>query len=130
MEVFMDTDRIKLSSVISSLRGEINKAWQEGQYDAVGFEAGPIEVELTTEIEVVEIKGKISAKFWVLDAEAESGRTKTSTQRIAFSLTPKDRRDPSKPLLIAGNATTGERRPALSMDEGRSHPRPNQSPVG
>ena len=47
-------DRIELADVVSSLRSEINRAWSEGQYDAVGFEAGPIEVELTTHVEVVQ----------------------------------------------------------------------------
>ena len=60
------------------MRSEITKAWQEGQYDTVGFEAGAIEVELTTEIEVVQVHGKVSAKFWVLNAEAEAGRTRYS----------------------------------------------------
>jgi hypothetical protein len=104
-------DRIELADVVASLRAEINRAWAAGQYDAVGFEAGPIEVELTTEVEVVEAHGKLSAKFWVLSAEAEAGRTRTNTQRVSFSLTPRDRRDPSRPLLIAGSAQPGERRP-------------------
>lgn len=115
----MDAHRIELSDLVSSLRSEITKAWQEGQYDTVGFEAGAIEVELTTEIEVVEIHGKVSAKFWVLNSEAEAGRTRTSTQRITFSLTPRDRRDPSKPLVIAGQTAAGEHRPVISWDEGR-----------
>ncbi|WP_211878246.1 trypco2 family protein [Pseudarthrobacter albicanus] len=113
----METHRIELSTVIASLRAEISKAWWEGQYDTVGFEAGAIEVELTTEIEIVQIGGKLSAKFWVLTAEAEARRKRTDTQKINFSLTPKDRRDPSKPLVIAGQAAPGEHRPAVSQDE-------------
>jgi hypothetical protein len=113
----MGVDRIELSDLVSSLRSEINRAWQEGQYDTVGFEAGPIEVELTTEIEVVQVSGKLSAKFWVLNVEAEAGRTRASTQRITFSLTPRDRRDPSKPLMITGQAAAGERRPKVSSDD-------------
>lgn len=113
----MGADRIELSSVMSSLRTEITKAWQEGQYDTVGFEAGAIEVELTTEIEVVQVHGKVSAKFWVFNAEAEAGRTRTSTQRITFSFTPRDRRDPTRPLVIAGQAAAGERRPAISQED-------------
>lgn len=116
----MDADRIELSDLVSSLRSEINKAWQEGIYDTVGFEAGAIEVELTTEIEVVQVHGKVSAKFWVLNAEAEAGRTRANTQRITFSLTPRDRRDPSKPLVIAGHAAEGEQWPETSPDE--DHP--------
>lgn len=108
----MGADRIELSDVVASLRSEINRAWGQGQYDAVGFEAGPIEVELTTEVEVLQAGGKVSAKFWVLSADAEARRTRTSTQRITFSLTPRDRRDPSRPLLIAGDAVEGERPPA------------------
>ena len=104
-------DRIELADLVTSLRSEINRAWSEGQYDVVGFEAGPIEVELTTEVEVVEVKGKVTAKFWVLEVGAEAGRTRTTTQRITFSLTPRDRRDPSRPLLISGTAEPKERRP-------------------
>lgn len=122
----MGTDRIELSDVLTSLRAEINRAWQEGQHDTVGFEAGTIEVELTTEIEVVQVHGKISAKFWVLSAEAEAGRTRTDTQRITFSFTPKDRRDPTKPLMIAGQAATGERRPVASTEKDRPATQPGQ----
>ncbi|MEV7638066.1 trypco2 family protein [Pseudarthrobacter enclensis] len=113
----MSADRIELSSMVTSLRSEITRAWQEGQQEAVGFEAGAIEVELTTEVEIVQVHGKVSAKFWVLSAEAEAGRTKTSTQRITFSFTPKDRRDPSRPLMIAGQAAPGERRPEISSED-------------
>jgi hypothetical protein len=113
------TDRIELSNVVASLRAEITKAWQEGQYDTVGFEAGAIEVELTTEVEIVQVGGKVSVQFWVLSAEAEARRTRTNTQKITFSLTPKDRRDPSRPLVIAGQAAAGERRPVVSWDEGQ-----------
>ncbi|MCI0140662.1 hypothetical protein KNN17_03625 [Arthrobacter bambusae] len=114
---FMCADRIELSNMVASLRSEITKAWQEGQYDTVGFEAGEVEVELTTEIEIVQLHGKVSAKFWVLNAEMEAGRTRTDTQRIRFSFTPRDRRDPSKPLMIAGQAAAGERPPAISPPE-------------
>lgn len=112
----MGTDRIELSDLVTSLRSEITRAWQEGEYESVGFEAGAIEVELTTEIQVVQVKGKVSAKFWVLNAEAESGRTRNSTQRITFSLIPRDRRDPSMPLMIAGRAAAGERRPEITPE--------------
>lgn len=115
----VSADRIELSDVLTSLRAEINRAWQEGQFDTVGFEAGMVEVELATEIEVVQVHGKVSAKFWVLNAEAESGRTQTDTQKITFSFTPKDRRDPAKPLIIAGQGAAGERRPAASTEENR-----------
>ena len=113
-------DRIELADVVASLRSEIDRAWSAGQYDAVGFEAGPIEVELTTHVEVVEAKGKIAAKFWVLSVEGEAGRTATNTQRITFTLTPRDRRDPTRPLLIAGAALPGEKRPdAPPADSGQ-----------
>jgi hypothetical protein len=108
-------DRIELADVVASLRAEVDRTWREGQYSAVGFEAGPIEVELTTEVEVVRAHGKLSAKFWVLSAEAaEAGRTRTNTQRVTFSLTPRNKRDPSRPLLIAGGTQAGERRPAVT----------------
>ena len=104
-------DRIELADLVMSLRGEINRAWSEGQYDVVGLEAGPIEVELTTEVEVVQVQGKVAAKFWVLEVGAESGRTRTSTQRVKLSLTPRDRRDPTKPLYISGKVDPRERPP-------------------
>jgi hypothetical protein len=106
------TDRIELADLVASLRAEINRAWGEGIYDAVGFEAGPIEMELTTEVEVVQAEGKVAAKFWVLSVEGKAGRTRTNTQRITFALTPRDRRDPSRPLLISGTAQHGESRPS------------------
>lgn len=107
-------DRIELSDLLSSLRAEINRSWGQGQYDVVGFEAGPVDVEVTTEIEVVQFKGKVQAKFWVLEAGVEAGRTRTTTQRIKLSLIPRDRRDPTRPLLIAGTADVTEHRPGPS----------------
>lgn len=103
-------DRIELADLVRSLPGEINRAWAEGQHDVVGFEAGPIEVELTTEVEVLQVQGKVAAKFWV-EVGAEAGRTATSAQRIMLSMTPGDRRDPTKPLYISGKADPRERPP-------------------
>ena len=51
--------------------------------------------------------GRVSAKFWVLSMEASARRAKMSTQRVTLSLTPRDRRKPSQPLLIVGDAEPG-----------------------
>ena len=59
--------------------------------------------------------GRVSAKFWVLSMEAwgPKGREPIPTQRVTLSLTPRDRRKPSQPLLIVGDAEPGERLPPV-----------------
>ena len=101
--------KIELADLIAALRAEVGRAWVEGQHDPVAFEAGPITVEVTTEVEVVQAGGSITAKFWVLEMGANASRTSTSTQRISFSITPRDRRFPTQPILIGAEAKSGER---------------------
>jgi hypothetical protein len=109
----MAEDRIELAAVVRSLRTQVAQAWAEGSRELVGFEAGAVEIELTTEIDVVEVDGKVSARFWVLGAEAGARRERVTTQRVTLSLTPRDRREPGRPLLIVGSAEEDERRPPL-----------------
>lgn len=119
--------RIELSDLISSLRAEIDTAWAEGAGSNVAFEAGPIGIELTTEIEVVSVQGKVAAKFWVLTAEAGADHSRTNTQKVTFSITPRDRHDPAKPLLITGVAPEGVSRKRLP-EEGPTPPEPAPTP--
>ena len=101
------SNKIELADLVASLRTEVDRAWTEGADSKIAFEAGPIQVELTTEIEVVAVHGKVSAKFWVLGVEAGMDRSRTNTQKVTLSITPRDRHDPIKPLLISGVAPDG-----------------------
>src|SRR5262245_12302640 len=101
------SDRLELSTLIQGLRAELARSWQEGERSAIGFEVGPVDVEVTVQAErSADVRAGI--RFWVAEAGAGGSRTSTDTQRILLTLTPRDKRDPSQPLRIAGTEVTDE----------------------
>ncbi|WP_157549856.1 trypco2 family protein [Microbacterium sp. Leaf288] len=110
-------DRLELANVISALRTELASAWADGAESAMAFEAGPITIELTTEVQVVDVSGKVSAKFWVLSAEASANHGRTNTQTLTFSITPRLRSAPSESMLIGGSPEPGVTRRAQAGPE-------------
>ena len=47
-------------------------------------------------------------RFWVFEAGASGARTHAETQRVKLTMIPRDRSDPSKALLIDGEAVPDE----------------------
>jgi Trypsin-co-occurring domain 2 len=91
----------ELAEYIQRLRDELVTAWLRGRQSPVGFEVGPVELELSINAErTAEAKGGV--RFWVVDAGVGGNATAGSAQRVKLSLSPRDRTDPTRPLFIRG----------------------------
>jgi hypothetical protein len=104
------SDQIELSTLIKRLRHEIETAWLEGQHSAVGFEVGPVEVEVNTQLQK-DGNAEFGVRFLVVSVGGGGKLSTTDTQRIKLILTPRDRRDPTQPLRIAGTVEDDEEVP-------------------
>jgi hypothetical protein len=104
------SEGIELSTLIKRLRHEIEISWWEGQNSAVAFEVGPVEVEVNTQLQK-DGKAEFGVRFYVVSAGAGGAVSSTDTQRIRLTLTPRDRRDPTRPLRIAGKVKDNEEVP-------------------
>lgn len=78
---------IELASVIRDLRAELERAIVEAEGEALRFELGPIELEVSV---ALERSGQAGAKvrFWVVESGVEAAVDATSTQRITLTLQP------------------------------------------
>jgi Trypsin-co-occurring domain 2 len=112
-------DEIELSTLIKRLRHEIETTWWEGQTSAIVFEVGSVEVEVNTQLQK-DGKAEFGVKFLVVSAGGGGGLSTTDTQRIKLTLTPRDRRDPTQPLRIAGELKKGEGVPKSGGSDGES----------
>jgi hypothetical protein len=98
---------IELASVIRDLRDELERAIVAGAGEALQFELGPVELEVSL---AVEQSGQAGAKvrFWVVEAGGERGRESTDTQRIKLVLTPR-LGEGAHGAFVGGAAVPGER---------------------
>ncbi|MFE2245936.1 trypco2 family protein [Streptomyces lavendulae] len=78
---------IELASVVRDLREELGRAIVAGEGAALRFGLGPIELELSVELER---SGQAGAKvcFWVVESGAEAAVSAVSAQRISLTLQP------------------------------------------
>lgn len=78
---------IELATVIRDLRDELERAVVAAEGEALRFELGAIELEVSV---AVERSGHAGAKvrFWVVEADAEATSGATSTQLIRLALQP------------------------------------------
>ena len=97
---------IELSEMISALRREIAVSLAEGEGEALRFEAGPVELEVTVTAERGG-GGTGKIRFWVVEAGADGRTGHTSSQRIMLTLQP--RLASGESPLISGQAEHGER---------------------
>jgi hypothetical protein len=79
---------LELADVIRSLREELQLAIAAGEDEALRFELGPVELDVSVAITAAGQAGA-KARFWVVEAGAEARTDRTSTQRITLTLTPK-----------------------------------------
>ncbi len=79
---------IELSEMISELRRELGRAVEAGRDEALRFELGPVEVEVTVGLDS---KGAAGAKvrFWVVEVSGDAEMTQSSLQRIKLTLQPR-----------------------------------------
>ncbi|WP_371675949.1 trypco2 family protein [Streptomyces sp. NBC_01276] len=78
---------IELASVIRDLREELGRAIADAEGEALRFELGPIELELTV---ALERSGQAGAhvRFWVVESGAEAAVSAASAQRVSLALRP------------------------------------------
>ncbi|MFE2937299.1 trypco2 family protein [Streptomyces sp. NPDC059278] len=78
---------IELATVIRDLREELERAVVAAEGEALRFELGAIELEMSI---ALERSGRAGAKvrFWVVETTAEAAAGTTSTQRIKLELQP------------------------------------------
>ena len=98
---------IELASVVRDLRDELERAVVAGEGEALRFELGPIELELSVAIEVGAQAGA-KARFWVVEMESHGSLDRASTQRIKLTLSPRIGTSQASPL-ISGDAAPAER---------------------
>jgi hypothetical protein len=103
---------IDLTNVIQQLRYDIETTWWKGQTSGVAMEVGPIELEVTVQVEKSK-DAHLGVKFYVVDASAGGDATTTNTQKIKLTLTPRDRRSPTGPLLISATASATDALPEV-----------------
>jgi hypothetical protein len=98
---------IELASVIMDLRDELGRAISAGEGEALRFELGPIELEVSVVIEAGAQAGA-KVRFWVVELGAQGNADRTSAQRIKLVLTPRLSPSGTSPL-VSGDAVPRER---------------------
>ena len=97
---------IELANVIRDLREELQRAIVAGVGEALRFELGPVELEVTLAVERSgEAGGKV--RFWVVEAGVERRGESTDTQRIKLVLTPR-LGEGVQSAFVGGEALPGE----------------------
>ncbi|MGW1373439.1 trypco2 family protein [Streptomyces sp. NPDC002446] len=96
---------IELAHVIRDLREELERAVVAAEGEALRFELGTIELEVSV---AVERTGHVGAKvrFWVLESGADATVGSTSTQRLTLALKPTRS---GEPPFVSGSAVPHER---------------------
>jgi Trypsin-co-occurring domain 2 len=78
---------IELADVIKDLRSELYRAIDGGAREALQFELGAIELEVSVSLEQTDgVHGKV--RFWVVDLGGDLSDKTVSTQKLKLSLTP------------------------------------------
>ncbi|MFD9500453.1 trypco2 family protein [Streptomyces sp. NPDC060035] len=97
---------IELARVIRDLREELERAIVAAEGEALRFELGSIELELSV---ALERSGRAGAKvrFWVVESGADAAVSTTSTQRISLALQP-TLAGANNPPFISGRADAHE----------------------
>jgi hypothetical protein len=104
---------IELADAVSAIRDELLEGVQRAAGKTLAFAVGPIEMEFTVELRK-DVRAKTGVKAWLLTADAEAGRSRSSVQKVKLVLTPK--RPDGRDLLIADN-------PDRSISEESAEPR-------
>ena len=97
---------IELANVISDLRGELEIAVAAGVGEALQFELGPIELEVSVALERTAGAGA-KVRFWVVELGADAKADKNSAQKVKLTLTPRLSATGAAPY-VAGAAVPGE----------------------
>ncbi|GAB2813737.1 hypothetical protein GCM10027073_52520 [Streptomyces chlorus] len=98
---------IELASVIRDLRDELERAIIAAEGEALRFELGSIELELSV---ALDRSGQAGAKvrFWVVESGVDAALSATSTQRVSLVLQP-TLAGANRPPFVSGRADANER---------------------
>jgi len=98
---------IELAEVIRGLRDELERAIAAGDGEALRFEVGPIELEVSVVVEVAAQAGA-KVRFWVVDVGVQGNASQAVTQRIKLVLAPQVGEHRTTPR-VSGTAGDRER---------------------
>jgi len=98
---------IELASVIRDLREELQRAIVAAEGEALRFELGPIELEVSVALERTGHAGA-KVRFWVVESGADATVDAASTQRIKLALQP-TLTGSNNPPFVSGLADAHER---------------------
>jgi hypothetical protein len=104
-------DGIELTDLISQVRSDLTAAMLSGQLpenqDQLKFELGDVELELDLVVEKAHKPG-VKARLFVVDVGYGHERTRKSTNRIKLKMQPRLPSQPTKRVVISGQAEEGE----------------------
>lgn len=79
---------LELAEVIRALREELEYAMEASAEEALRFELGPVDVEMSVAVEAG-ASAEIKPRFVVISVGAHGSVDRTSIQRIKLTLTPR-----------------------------------------
>ncbi|WBB59180.1 hypothetical protein O7599_26860 [Streptomyces sp. WMMC500] len=82
---------VELDKAVQAIRNGLIAAAERAEEQDLAFELGDIQMEFTVELRK-ELKGGGKVRAWVLEAGADATQISATTQRVAFTLKPKDNR--------------------------------------
>ncbi|GAA2724413.1 MULTISPECIES: trypco2 family protein [Streptomyces] len=82
---------IELEEAVRAIRAGLTGAAAAGAAEDLAFDVGDIALEFTVELRR-DAKAGGKVKAWVVESGADASRSSARTHKIAFTLTPKDRR--------------------------------------
>lgn len=97
---------IELASVIRDLREELEQAVVAAEGEALRFELGTIELQLSVALERTGHAGA-KVRFWVVESGADTTVNATSTQLVKLALRPTLQGSPNPPF-VSGRAGRNE----------------------
>lgn len=98
---------MELAEVIRALRDELERAMVAGAGEALRFELGPVELEVSVAIEAG-ASAEVKPRFVVVTLGAHGSVERTATQRITLTLTPREGPAGTTPM-VSGTAGDRER---------------------
>ncbi|MEU5053069.1 trypco2 family protein [Streptomyces sp. NPDC021096] len=84
-------EEIELAEAVRAIRAGLTAAAAAGAGEDLAFDVGDIALEFTVELRR-DAKAGGKVKAWIVEGGTDLSHAKARTHKIAFTLTPKDRR--------------------------------------
>lgn len=105
---------LELVDLVAGLRAELEEARVRGADAGIGFEVGPVELELTVSV-TKKGAGKTGVRFLVVTGEVSGELATATTQRIKLTLSPTARQQTAEGT--AGNVQQEQGSVVIHGDE-------------